>query len=90
MNDESFDFSKALAEIQEINRWFQSDDIPLEEALVKLKRGMELIKKCSTRLKDVENEFIELKKQHGIQGNEQTDTETPLTEETDDSDKVPF
>ncbi|MCD8507430.1 exodeoxyribonuclease VII small subunit [Candidatus Woesebacteria bacterium] len=57
----TFNFSDSMKEIDQINEWFQQDDLDLEEALTKLKRGKELIKLCKTRLKDVENEFKELK-----------------------------
>lgn len=62
---EKFDFTKAIAEIEEINRWFQNENVNLDEGLMKFRRGLELIKKCQERLKEVENEFIEIKKDYG-------------------------
>jgi exodeoxyribonuclease VII small subunit len=56
-----FHFSKAMAELAEINTWFQSQDIDLEEGLKKLKRGQEIIKQCRDRLKNIENEFTQIK-----------------------------
>jgi exodeoxyribonuclease VII small subunit len=55
-----FNFNQALLELEEINRWFQQEDIDLEEGLKKLKSGKELIAKCRSRLKEVENEFVEI------------------------------
>ena len=60
--DKNFKFSKAFQEIEEISQWFQSDNIDIDKGLEKYKRGLELIKKCQKKLKDVENKFIELKK----------------------------
>ncbi|MCD8485032.1 exodeoxyribonuclease VII small subunit [Candidatus Woesebacteria bacterium] len=40
----TFNFSDSMKEIDQINEWFQQDDLDLEEALTKLKRGKELIK----------------------------------------------
>lgn len=61
--DEQFDFAKAIKEIEGINEWFQSEDLNLDEGLIKFRRGLELIKKCKTKLKSVENEFVEIKKE---------------------------
>jgi len=60
--DKKFDFTSAIAELEEINRWFQGEDIDLDEGLAKFRRGLELIKKCKERLKQAENEFVEIKK----------------------------
>ncbi len=60
--DQVFDFSRAIKELEEINRWFQSEEINLDEGLSKFRKGLSLIKKCRERLKEVENEFTEIKK----------------------------
>lgn len=62
MSDTKFDFTKSIKELEEINRWFQNEDIDLDEGLTKLRTGKELIRKCRERLKEVENEFIEISK----------------------------
>jgi exodeoxyribonuclease VII small subunit len=56
-----FDFTKSVNKLEEINSWFQNEDIDLDEGLHKLKEGKELIKKCRTRLHEVENAFIKIK-----------------------------
>lgn len=61
-----FDFAKAIKELEEINRWFQSEDFNLEKGLVKIRHGFKLIRKCRDRLKRVENEFAEIKKEFAI------------------------
>jgi exodeoxyribonuclease VII small subunit len=67
--DTKFDFSKAITELEEINRWFQSEEIDLDTGLAKFRRGLELIKICRGRLKQVENEFIEIKKEFSPEEN---------------------
>jgi exodeoxyribonuclease VII small subunit len=57
----TFDFASALKELEEINRWFQEQDIDLDEGLEKLKKAKELIAQCRERLKNVENEFVKIK-----------------------------
>ncbi len=63
-NKEKFDFSEAYKEIEEINQWFQKEEIDLEEALSKYEKGMELIEKCKKRLEKSKNKFEEIKKQY--------------------------
>lgn len=54
-------FSEAMEELSGLNRWFQEDDVDLEEALEKLTRGKELITQCHARLQSIQNEFQEIK-----------------------------
>ncbi len=61
--EEAFDFAKAMAELEEINRWFQNQEIDLDEGLAKFRRGLALIKKSRQKLTEVENEFEEIKKE---------------------------
>lgn len=63
MKNEKFNFTKAYQEIEKINEWFRSEEIDLDEALEKYKKGMELIKKCKEKLKEIENKFEEIKKE---------------------------
>lgn len=55
-------FKKIFDELESINDWFSGQDIDLDEALEKFKRGMELVKKSREKLKKVENNFEEIKK----------------------------
>jgi len=64
MSDEKFNFTKAYQELEEINEWFQGEDIDLDEALKKYERGIELVKKCQERLKEAENKFEDIKKKY--------------------------
>lgn len=78
--DTKFDFAKAVSEIEEINQWFQNEEIDLDIGLEKFKRGLDLIKKCRTRLRQVENEFIDIKKEYDI-------SERETGEETGEQEK---
>lgn len=63
MTNTDFDFKKSISELEEINRWFQEEEIDLDEGLIRLKKGKDLIQKCRDRLKSVENEFIKIKEE---------------------------
>ena len=55
--------SKLLADLESAIGWFEKQkDIDLEEGLKKVREGAGLIKELKKRLKDVENEFNDLKK----------------------------
>jgi len=58
-------FKKAIEELEEINEWFSRDEIDLEEGLIRLKRGKELILACQKRLAEVETEFVDIKEELG-------------------------
>jgi len=58
-----FDFAGSIKQLEEINAWFQNEDLDLDEGLRKLKTGKDLIKKCRSRLSEVENEFVDIKKE---------------------------
>lgn len=58
-----FNFKKAMDELEEINHWFQEEEIDLEEGLAKLRQGKDLIVACRQRLSQVENEFIAIKEE---------------------------
>ena len=68
IDNQKFNFTKAIKELEEINRWFQSGDINLEEGLSKFRQGLGLIKNCREKLKKVENEFIEIKQSFATGG----------------------
>ena len=61
--ENKFDFSETIKELEEISLWFQNEEIDLDEGLAKFKKGAALIKKCRQHLKEVENQFFEVKKE---------------------------
>lgn len=73
----SFNFTKSLQELEEINGWFEQEDIDLDAGLSKFKRGLAIIKDCRAHLKEVENEFHEVRTQY----EEKVVTDEPLPEE---------
>jgi DnaJ-domain-containing protein 1 len=57
-------FKQHLKEIADILEWFDAqEELDVEEALAKVKGAGELIKASKKRLVEVENEFIEIKKE---------------------------
>lgn len=94
--DPKFDFSRAIEELEQINHWFQNEDIDLDQGLAKFRRGLELIKKCRGRLKQVENEFVEIKKEFNTdekktsQSDEPEKAEEQTEAEESDVDTIPF
>ena len=56
--------SENLKRLSEIARWFDDQtEVDVEEGLKKVKEAAELIKATKGRLKEVENEFEEIKKE---------------------------
>lgn len=52
-----------LKELEDISAWFESQEaVDVEEGLKKVKQGAVLVKELKEKLKTVENEFEELKK----------------------------
>lgn len=81
VNDpKKFDFTASINKLEEINAWFQNEDFNLDEGLQKLKEGKDLIKKCRTRLHEVENEFVKIKQEFAEESQQQ---------ETESSDSLP-
>ncbi len=53
-----------LKKLSRIVSWFESEnELDVEKGLEYVKQGAELIKSSRARLKEIENEFIEIKKQ---------------------------
>jgi exodeoxyribonuclease VII small subunit len=86
---ETIDFKAAIRELEDINQWFQNEDIDLDEGLKRLKRAKELIALCKGRLSEVENEFNVLKKE-SAQPSEITIEEVTVTKTTIKDDELPF
>lgn len=55
--------SEALNKLEKIVEELNNDSIDIESGLEKFKQGAELIGFCNSKLKKIENEFIELKQQ---------------------------
>ncbi len=56
--------SESLSKLEGIVEWFENQkDVDIEEGLKRVKEGAGLIKNLKLRLKEVENEFEEIKKE---------------------------
>jgi len=56
--------SQSLSRLEKIVEWFdEQSEVQVEEGLKRVREGAVLIKDLRGRLKEVENEFIELKKE---------------------------
>ncbi|NCU42353.1 MAG: exodeoxyribonuclease VII small subunit [Candidatus Moranbacteria bacterium] len=63
MKPEKNNLSQDLQSLEKIVGWFESqEDIDIEEGLQKIRQGAELIQSSKKRLKEVENEFEEIRK----------------------------
>lgn len=54
-------FAEAFKELEDIVQWFEASEVDLEEGLKKFERGLELAKKCRSRLSEVENKVTRIK-----------------------------
>ena len=69
---EKTNLSESLKKLEEIAKWFElQEEIDVEKGLEKVKEGAKLIKASKERLKKVENEFEEIKKE--MEGNSGVD-----------------
>lgn len=56
--------SEQLQKLQSIAEWFdEQTEVDVEEGLKKVKEAAGLIKSSQERLKEIENEFVEIKKE---------------------------
>lgn len=56
------DINEALKKLESIADWFEKEDeVDVEKGMEKVKEGVELIKLLRGRLKEVQNEFNEIK-----------------------------
>lgn len=56
--------SESLKKLEEISQWFdEQDEVDVEKGLEKVKEGVKLIKASRERLKEVANEFDDVKKE---------------------------
>ncbi len=61
---EKTNLRESLKKLEKIAEWFESqEEIDVEQGLEKVKEGARLIKISKERLKKVENEFEEVKKE---------------------------
>lgn len=68
--------SNNLKQLSKITEWFENqEDIDIEEGLKKVKEAVILIKASKERLKTIENEFEEIKKEVDIEESDDEEIE---------------
>ncbi len=59
-------FADQFIELEAITKWFETDQVSIEDALKKFERGLELAEGLQTYLKDVEQRVVEMKKKFSV------------------------
>lgn len=68
-----------LKRLSEITEWFdKQDEVDVEEGLKMVKEAVDIIKSSRERLKNIENEFEEIKKEMDVSGEETGDEADPF------------
>lgn len=81
--------SDNLKKLSVITEWFERQEkVDIEEGLKKVKEAVSLIKASKERLKAVENEFEEIKKEVDIE--EDNDGEEGSENDEEDAKDIPF
>lgn len=61
---EKLNLTESLKKLEAINTWFENqEEIDVEKGLEKVKEGAKLVKASRERLREIENEFEEVKKE---------------------------
>jgi exodeoxyribonuclease VII small subunit len=59
-NDKKISFEDAMSKLEQIVDKLEEGDVPLEEAIIFYKEGMELSKLCHDKLKSVEEQLTQI------------------------------
>lgn len=59
-NEKSITFEEAMTKLEQIVDKLEEGDVPLEEAIIFYKDGMELSKLCHDKLKNVEEQLTQI------------------------------
>ena len=57
-------FKKAFQDLEELTQEFESGELDLETSIKKFEKALELSHICKTKLKEIENEIIEIKEKY--------------------------
>ena len=80
MTKQPDDFAKQFNELETVTAWFESDQINLDEGLVKFERGMELVSALKKQLSEIENRVEIIKQKFDSQQPELVEEPAPSTE----------
>ncbi|AZU63267.1 exodeoxyribonuclease VII small subunit [Neobacillus mesonae] len=65
--DKNVTFEEAMSKLEKIVEKLEEGDVPLEEAIIFYKEGMELSKLCHDKLKSVEEQLTQIITEDGRQ-----------------------
>ncbi|MEH6991542.1 exodeoxyribonuclease VII small subunit [Neobacillus drentensis] len=68
-NEQKISFEEAMNKLEQIVDKLEEGDVPLEEAIVFYKEGMELSKLCHDKLKSVEEQLTQIITEDGRKQN---------------------
>jgi exodeoxyribonuclease VII small subunit len=68
-NEQKISFEEAMSKLEQIVDKLEEGDVPLEEAIVFYKEGMELSKLCHDKLKSVEEQLTQIITEDGRKQN---------------------
>jgi len=81
MTSKPFHFDAALKELEEITQWFETNEVDLDQGLVKFERGMELAAELKSHLESVENRVEKIKERFSAKASQ-------LPVESDEDDMI--
>ncbi|HLC69851.1 MAG TPA: exodeoxyribonuclease VII small subunit [Patescibacteria group bacterium] len=61
--DKKTNFAKSYDDLEKIVKWFEKDDVNLEEGIEKFEEGMKIVKDLKKYLDSMENKVKDLKKE---------------------------
>jgi len=62
--EKQFNLKESLKKLEEISKWFEAQkEIDIEEGISRVKEAADLIKASKDRLRAIENQFEEIKKE---------------------------
>lgn len=73
MGSNKITFASAMKELEEINYWFETNELDLDVALTKYERAAKLIIFCQDKLKVTKNKFSEINNRISMNANSQDD-----------------
>jgi exodeoxyribonuclease VII small subunit len=64
MQKKEISFKKAFQELEVLTQEFEAGEVDLETSIKKFEKALELSQICKTKLKEIENEIIEIKEKY--------------------------
>ncbi|HSH31820.1 MAG TPA: exodeoxyribonuclease VII small subunit [Candidatus Saccharimonadales bacterium] len=83
-SDSQINFGAGLKELEDITAWFESEEVDLDQALIKFERGMQLAAELRSHLHKVENRVEKIKQKFDRPASPTETIEEP------ESDQPPF